>query len=91
MNKVFLLFCLCFCLSTIGLAQEMTVMSFNSLPQDLSARTHSRTDLNGDACALIKVQIPELNNVIFEGSIVDTEYTPGEYLVYVPKGTKKSL
>ena len=91
MNKELLLICLCFCLSTIGLAQEMTVMSFNSLTQDLSARTHPRTDLNGEPCALIKVQIPELNNITFEGWVIDQTYTPGEYLVYVPANTKKII
>ena len=91
MNKVLLLICLWFGLTTIGLAQEMTVMSFNSLPQDLSARTHPRTDLNGDPCALIKVQIPELNNINFEGWVIDQKYTPGEYLVYVPANTKKII
>ncbi len=91
MNKVFLLFCLCFCFSTMSFAQEMKVLSFSSLPQDLSARTHPRYDLNGEPCALIKVQIPELNNITFEGWVIDQTYTPGEYLVYVPANTKKII
>ena len=90
MKKVFILFCLCFCFSAMSFAQEMKVLSFNSLPQDLSARTHPRTDLNGDPCALIKVQIPELNNITFEGWVIDQKYTPGEYLVYIPANTKKN-
>ena len=73
----------------MSFAQEMKVLSFNSRPQDLFARTQQRTDLNGDPCALIKVQIPRLTDVIFEGSVVDAIYTPGEYLVYVPAGTKR--
>lgn len=73
----------------MSFAQEIKVLEFYSLPQDLTARTHPRTDNNGDPCALIKVEIPGLNGVSFEGNIIDTTYIRGEYYVYVTAGTKK--
>lgn len=72
-------------------AQEFTVASFENLPNDLAARTQLKTDINGDACALIKVQIPGLDNINFEGWVIDQSYTPGEYRVYVPANTKKII
>lgn len=50
---------------------------------------HSRMDLNGEPCALIKVQLP-VAGVGFEGSIVgDTPFKINEYWVYVTDGTKR--
>lgn len=58
--------------------------------KDLQARTQKREDLNGDPCALLKIEVPKLKDITFEGNYIgETQYTPGEYLVYVPAGTKR--
>ena len=36
-------------------AQELTVESFVLAPTDITAQTEGRKDLNGDACALVKI------------------------------------
>lgn len=60
------------------------------LPNDLAARTHPRPDVNGVNCALIRVIVPAVKDMRFDGWVVgDCTYQPGEYLVYVPEGAKK--
>jgi len=75
----------------VVVAQQLSVVGFDELTQDISARSQQRLDLNGDPCALIKVQIPGLSDVVFDGWVIDQNYTPGEYRVYVPGGTKKII
>lgn len=72
-----------------GNAQEINVQSISQDLRDLEASTKPKFDLNDDPCALIKVAIPKLRNIQFLGNIVDVIYTPGEYWVYVPHGTKR--
>lgn len=60
------------------------------LPNDLAARTHPRPDANGVNCALIRVVVPAVKDMKFDGWVVgDYAYQPGEYQVYVPEGAKK--
>ena len=71
-------------------AQNITVVSFQKMENDLTARTLRVNDQNGDPCALIKVVV-EGNEFKFEGDgngIVKTEHKTGEYYVYVPWGSK---
>ncbi len=71
-------------------AQNITVVSFKKMENDLTARTLRVNDQNGDPCALIKVVV-EGNEFKFEGDgngIVKTEHKTGEYYVYVPWGSK---
>jgi len=71
-------------------AQEIKVKVMEYLPNDLAARTHPRTDVNGVNCALIRVVVPAVKDMKFEGWVIgDCTYEPGEYQVYVPEGTKK--
>lgn len=57
---------------------------------DLKARTTPRQDANGVRCAILKIAVRHLKDVSFEGNIVgEPQYTPGEYFVYVPHGTRK--
>lgn len=79
-------FLLLFSLSLM--AQKINVKEFSDLPQDLAARVHEKQDVNGNACALVKVIIP-VQDVVFEGWIIDQKYTPGEYWVYLPENTPK--
>ena len=69
-------------------ARDMSVASMTQASMDLSAAVYPRADLNGVACALVKVVMPE--GAKFEGSIIQpVEYNTGEYWVYVTAGTKQ--
>ena len=71
-------------------AQEIKVKLMEYLPNDLAARTHPRPDVNGVNCALIRVIVPAVKDMKFDGWVVgDCTYQPGEYQVYVPEGAKK--
>lgn len=79
--------------ASLAVLQSLSDWRVESVTQslsDLKARTSPRTDANGERCAVLKVAVKYLKDVSFEGNIVgETQYTPGEYYVYVPKGTKK--
>ena len=69
-------------------AQELTVVSFEARTTDLTAKVKSREDLNGDAAALVRVQVAA-PGVLFKGNIVgEVETGFGEYLVYMAKGSR---
>lgn len=79
---------LCLFVSLQGFSQSLVVESFKANFNDLTARVKERKDLNGNPCALIKVELP-IKNVLFEGNVVgDVEWKKGEYWVYVPQGTR---
>jgi len=81
----FLLLFLC----TSLMAQEMSVKRFEEATTDLAARTKPRQDLNGNDCALIKVQIAA-PGVTFEGNVMgDVAFAKNEYRVYMPEGSKR--
>ena len=50
-------------------AQKLAVESFALVPNDLSAQTNERLDLNGKPCALLKISVMD-DIVGFEGSVV---------------------
>lgn len=89
MRNTYLSFLLLFAASLAN-AQEIKVKLMEYLPNDLAARTHPRPDVNGVNCALIRVVVPAVKDMKFDGWVVgDYEYQPGEYQVYVPEGAKK--
>ena len=89
MKKIFLFF-LSVLISSVANSQEIKVKLMEYLPNDLAARTHPRPDANGVNCALIRVVVPAVKGMQFDGWVVgDYEYQPGEYQVYVPEGAKK--
>lgn len=68
-------------------AQELTVKSLHADPMDLSAATKPESDLNGKACALVKVRIAA-DGVTFEGNIIKSgKNNASEYWVYMTEGT----
>lgn len=70
-------------------AQEMSVKSFESLSNDLIARTKPIYDINGMPCAVIRVGIA-LQGVVFDGNVIGNSfYNTGEYIVYISAGSKK--
>ena len=80
-----------FCLLLIGdlslQAQELTVKKMEVAPMDLSASTQPRNDLNGNPCALVKVQLATAD-ATFEGNVIgDVAYSQGEYWVYMSAGS----
>ncbi len=89
MPKIFLSILLSI-LYSLGIhAQKLNVESFVVKTNDITARTQSRQDINGNDCALIKVQIAALD-AIFSGTVVgDVSYNTSEYLVYMSHGSKR--
>lgn len=68
-------------------AQRFSVERFRVLPNDISAYIHPERDLNGEACALIKVV--GSRDFVFSTplGIVKRKNDVGEIWLYVPKGT----
>ncbi|MCQ2132004.1 MAG: WG repeat-containing protein [Bacteroidaceae bacterium] len=68
-------------------AQTYMVKSFVELQNDLTARRNIRTDENGKACALLRINIPTINVSFGKEAVGDIESLPGEYVVYVSELT----
>ena len=68
-------------------AQQLTVETMDVATMDISGSTHERKDNNGDACALVKVQLAT-NKATFKGNTVgNIEFKTGEHWVYMPEGS----
>ncbi len=65
MKKIYLLLLSVFALLNTVIAQKLSVESFVLAPTDITAQTEGRKDLNGDACALVKIS--------FVGDVADVE------------------
>lgn len=80
-------------LSTLSVeAQNISVASFKSLPNDLDARVNfPMKDQNGDVCAIIKVVTTQTGFSFDSGQIgiFKTEQKSAEIWLYVPYGTKR--
>lgn len=76
--------------AAVASAQEIVVTSFEMKVTDLTAKIDPVYDLNDEACALVKVSLPG-KNVVFTGDIIKgpDQVLPGEYHIYIPKGTKR--
>ena len=86
MQLFLLIICLLFSLATQ--AQKLTIDSMQAT-NDLSASQQRRHDLNGEPCALVKVQLAA-TDVTFEGNVIPpVEYKGGEYWVYMTQGSKE--
>ena len=90
MNRIIIL--ATFLLSAMmAFGQEMSVKSFEYQPKDLTARTSPRNDRNGIPCAVIRVGIA-LQGVVFDGNTIGKPiYNTGEYLVYMPEGSRQII
>ena len=81
---LFIITCL-FCCNSF--AQKLSVESMTALPMDLSASQYERKDLNGQPCALVKVQLATMG-ARFEGNVVGSaDYKTNEYWVYMTEGS----
>jgi hypothetical protein len=71
--------------------KELKVVSFKQSTSDISARTNQRDDPKGEACALVKVQLP-IRNALFDGDIIgEIAYKTNEYWVYMPQKSTQLL
>ena len=72
-------------------AAEFKVRSFEFIQNDLSARRNSRTDVNDEICAIVKISC-NINGLKFDsnaGIVGDIEFNKGEYWLYVSPGEKQ--
>src|SRR6056297_2311297 len=93
MKKKSILFtCIFLIVSLFAYSQNISVKSFEVLPNDQTARVHEPVmDQNGEKCALIKVVTTE-TGFAWEGGtlgITEVKKKVSEYWVYVPRGSKK--
>ncbi len=88
MKRIFLIILACWAMLSVASAQELTVKEMKAT-NDISASQYERKDLNGQACALIKVSLPS-PGVLFEGNVIEpVEYKTGEFWVYMSSGSKE--
>lgn len=76
------------CAYTIVSAQQLTVKTVNLRPQDARARTNPRNDANGNKCAIIRVGVVGVEDLVFPDAVGNVDRSLSEYVVYVPKGLK---
>lgn len=70
-------------------AQEFSVTRFDLLQNDISAYMEPVRDLNGEACALLRVSATSDFSFSTPLGIVRRDDDHGEILLYLPRGTKK--
>jgi len=86
--KKFLLIFLMICAFSSTYAQQLTVKTVNLRPQDARARTNPRNDTEGKKCAIIRVGVVGVENLVFPDAVGNVERSLSEYIVYVPEGLK---
>lgn len=83
------LFLICFVLlGFLAFSQNMSVESFRCLDNDLSARVAKLKDINGELCALIRLNTPERGFEFSGCNVEKTEQKTGEIWVFVSPGVK---
>ena len=88
MKRLCLILLICL-LALTTQAQELTIKSMTVAGNDISASQYERKDLNGQACALVKVLLAS-PGAVFEGNVIgDVAYKTGEYWVYMTEGSKE--
>lgn len=81
------LICMLLVLSSVSVfsQKQLEVISLRQSSSDISARTNLREDPKGEACALVKVQIP-MRDVLFDGDVIgEVSCKVNEYWVYMPE------
>ena len=74
--------------ATLAYSQNMSVSGFRCLENDISARSAGVTDINGELCALIRVNTPERGFEFTGCNIEKTEQKTGEIWLFVSPGVK---
>ena len=89
MKRLYFIILLCWAMLSVASAQKLTVESMALAGNDISASQYERKDLNGQACALVKVLLAS-PGAVFEGNVIgDVAYKTGEYWVYMTEGSKE--
>lgn len=89
MKKIVLIILLAFLSPIIGMAQEMSVISFDLDSKDKTASENPRKDFNGAECALVVVDV-DVPLMKFYGNVIgDIVRHQGKYYVYMTNGSKK--
>ena len=70
-------------------AQNISLKSVSLKQSDLRASINPRTDSNGKTCAIVKVDVIGVKDLQFMDAVGDVDYNLGEYVVYIPEGTKE--
>lgn len=88
MKQLSIIFCLLltFCAAK---AQRVVVKDFQLRPNDLAAREIVRQDANHKDCALIRVRVVGIKDMLFKEAVGDAKFEHGEYLVYVSPNIQK--
>ena len=76
------------CAVSSTFAQQLTVKTVSLRPQDARARTNPRDDAKGQKCAIIRVGVVGVENLVFPDAVGNVERSLSEYIVYVPEGLK---
>ena len=76
------------CVYSIASAQQLTVKTVNLRPQDARASTYPRNDAKGKKCAIIRVGVVGVEELVFPDAVGNVERSLSEYVVYVPEGLK---
>lgn len=83
------LFLICFVLlGFLAFSQNMSIESFRCLDNDLSARVAKLKDINGELCALIRLNTPERGFEFSGCNVEKTEQKTGEIWIFVSPGVK---
>lgn len=94
MKRLLILWTMC-AIVCVATAQNMKVIDFRLLENDLTANTRGtqKVDMNGETAALIKIQTPE-RGFSFDGGmqgIVASEEHAGEIWLYLPRRAQKLI
>lgn len=87
MKRLFLLFMMVCAYSAIY-AQNLAVKSVNLRPFDPRASSQPREDKDGKKCAIIRVGVVGVDDLVFPAAVGNVERKLSEYVVYVPDGLK---
>lgn len=87
MKKLFISFLL-ICIYSVTYAQNLTVKSVNLSPLDSRASRNPRDDGKGNQCAIIRIGVVGVDNLVFPDAVGNVERHLSEYVVYVPAGLK---
>ena len=88
MNKLKYLLVALLMLPLAGMAQEIKIEDFQKLERDMSARTAKVKDVNGDLCALLKIETTEKGFEFSGCNIEKTEQKTGEIWLFASPGVK---
>lgn len=82
--KRILVLCVLICSSYVLYGQELKFVRFNADMTMTDAAQYPKKDANGVNCGLIKLGLV-IPDAVFEGDIISTEYSNGEWLIYMMK------